>query len=67
MDRLGELARVVEVGVAGFPPQQVGMLGEGEPAGDAMVEPGAVLQAEEALGRALAGQERAVALVDVAR
>ena len=66
MDRLGEGARVVEVGVAGLPPQQVGMRREGEAARDAMVEAGAVLQAEEALGRALAGQERPVALVDVA-
>ena len=43
------------------------MCGEGEAALDAMVEAGALLQAEEALGRALAGQELAVALVDVAR
>ncbi len=39
---------------------------EGEAAGDAMVEAGAVLQAEEAFGRPLAGDERAVPLVDVA-
>ena len=39
---------------------------EGEAAGDAMVEAGAVLEAKEALGRSLAGNERAVALVDVA-
>ena len=38
---------------------------EGEPARDAMVEAGAVLEAEEALGRPLAGEERPVALVDV--
>ena len=38
---------------------------EGEAALDAMIEAGAVLEAEEALGRALAGQELAVALVDV--
>ena len=31
-----------------------------------MVEPGAFLEAEEALGGALAGQEAAVALVDIA-
>ena len=42
------------------------MRGEGEAAGDAMVEAGAVLQAEEALGGPLAGDELAVALVDVA-
>src|SRR3546814_4904517 len=38
---------------------------EGEPALDGMIDPGAVLQAEEALGRALAGEEFVIALVDV--
>ena len=52
--------------MAGLPPQQVGVRREGEAAGDAMVEAGAVLQAEEAFGRALAGDEWPVALVDVA-
>ena len=42
------MPRLVEVGVAGFPPQQVGVRREGQAAGDAMVEAGAVLQAEEA-------------------
>ena len=41
------------------------MLGEGEAALDAVIDAGAVLQAEEALRRALAGQELVVALVDV--
>ena len=59
MDRLGEFARIVEIGVARLPPQHVGMRREGQPARDAMLEPGAVLQAEEPLGGALAGQERA--------
>ena len=66
VDRVGEGARVLEIRVAGLEPQQVSMGSEGEAAGDAMVEPGAVLQAEESLGRAFAGQERAVARVDVA-
>ena len=52
--------------MAGFPPQQVGVGREGEAAGDAMVEAGAFLEAEEALGRPLAGEEAPVALVDVA-
>ena len=66
MHRFGEDPRIVEIGMAGFPPQQVGVRREGEAAGDAMVEAGAFLQAEEAFGRALAGQELPVALVDVA-
>ena len=65
LDRLGEEPRLVEIGMAGLPPEQIGMGREGEAALDAMVEAGAVLQAEEALGGALAGQELAVALVDV--
>ena len=53
------MPRLVEVGVAGFPPQQIGVRREGEAAGDAMVEAGAFLQPEEALGRPLAGEESA--------
>ena len=44
--------------MAGLAPQEIGVGREGQPAGDAMVEAGAVLQAEEALGRPLAGDER---------
>ena len=65
MDGLGEFARVLEVGVAGLEPDEVGVRGESEAARDAMVEAGAVLEAVEALGRPLAGDERPVALVDV--
>src|SRR3546814_3895378 len=60
-----DLTGIGHVGLRGFPPQQIGMACEGEPALDAMIDPGAVLQAEEALGRALAGEEFVIALVDV--
>ena len=65
LNRLGEAAGIVEIRVARLPPEQIGMLGEGDPALDAMVDAGSVLQPEEALGRALAGEEFMVALVDV--
>ena len=52
--------------MAGFEPDEIGVRREGEAARDAMVEAGAVLQAEEAFGRPLAGDERPVALIDVA-
>ena len=54
--RLGELAGLVQVGVRGLPPQQVGDFGIGDAARDAVVEAGAGLQAEEAFRRALAGR-----------
>src|SRR4030095_13410318 len=53
-------------GMAGFPPKQVGVGRESKAAGDAMVEAGAVLEAEETLPGPLAGQEAAVPFVDVA-
>ena len=65
MDRLGELARLGQVRRGGLAPDQVGVRRVGEAARDRGLD--AALDAEEALGRALAGQERAVALVDVAR
>ena len=52
--------------MAGFEPEQVGVRRESEAASDAMVEAGAVLEAEEALWRAFAGDEWPVALVDIA-
>src|SRR5207237_8585373 len=67
LDLLGEPLRLAEVRVAGLPPEQIGMRGEGEAAPDAMIEPRAVAQPEEALGRPLAGQEVAVAGIDVSR
>ena len=57
---------VVQIGVGGLPPQQVGDVGVGQAARDAVVQAGAFLQAEEALGRAVvAVDEGLVALVDV--
>src|SRR3546814_18133826 len=64
-DRLGEATGIGHVGLRGFPPQQIGLACEGAPALDAMIDPGAVLQAEEALGRALAREEFVIALVNV--
>ena len=61
----GEVARQLDVGLAGLDPEQVGVGGEGQAAADHGVEAGA--HAVEALARALAGGERPVALVDVAR
>ena len=49
----------------GLPPEQVGILREREAALDAVREAGARLEAIEAFGGALAGDELAVALVDI--
>ena len=63
---LGELLGVVQVRVRGLPPQQVGDVGIGQAARDAMIQARALLQAEEALGGAVfAVDEGLVALVDV--
>ena len=51
--------------MAGLEPQQVGVGSEGEPARDAMIEAGAILQPIESLGRSLAGDEGTVALIEV--
>ena len=63
MDRLGEPAGLVQVGGGGLAPQQVGVGGVGEGAGDRGVQAGR--DPEVALGGALAGHERPVPLVDV--
>ena len=63
---VGEGSRLLEVRMDGFAPDQVGVCREREPAGDAMVEAASLLEAEEAFGRALAGDELAIALVDIA-
>ena len=65
MDRLRELARLVEVGRRRLHPDEVGVRRVGEAARDRRLDAGR--DAEEALRRALAGDERRVALVDVAR
>src|SRR5262249_20525387 len=59
-DRLGECARLLEIGMRGLPPQHVGVARESEPALDAMGKPGAGLEPIESLDRALAGDELAV-------
>ena len=53
-------------GLAGLPPQQVGIRRVGQAARDRVVVAAAGLDAEEALRRAVAGDERTVALIDVA-
>ena len=65
VDRLGELARLAEIGRRGLEPDQVAVRRIGERACDHGLE--AVAHVEEALGRALAGDERGVGLVHVAR
>ena len=65
MDRVGELARLAEVGRRGLHPDEVGVRRVGEAARDRRLD--AAADAEEALRRALARQELVVALVDVAR
>ena len=64
-DRLGEAPRVAEIGLRGFPPHQVGIFGEGDAARDGVVLAGIGLDAEEAFRRALAGEELAVARIDI--
>ena len=63
VDRLGELPRLVQVGLRGLAPQQVGIRRVGDGPGDGQSRP--PRDAEEAFGGALAGEEAAVALVDV--
>ena len=65
VDGLGELRGLVEVGRRRLAPEEVGVRRVRERARDRRLDAG--LDAEEPLGRALAGEELAVALVDVAR
>ena len=64
MDRFGELARELEIGLAGFAPDQIGIGRIGQAAADRLVE--AVAGLVEAFDGALAGGERLVVGVDVA-
>ena len=64
MDRVGELAGVLEVRRCGFAPDQVGIRGVGQATRNPLVDAGA--GAEEAFHRALAAQERAVVLINIA-
>jgi hypothetical protein len=54
MDRLGELAREFQIGLAGFAPDQIGVRGIGQAAADRLVEP--IVGLEEAFDGALAVQ-----------
>ncbi len=67
LDRLGESLRVVEIGVRGLPPDEIGLVGIGEAARDAVIDAGSVLQTIEALRRAalIEIDEFMVALVNV--
>ncbi|VUM29317.1 hypothetical protein PGKDCPLP_04299 [Stenotrophomonas maltophilia] len=64
MDRLGELARELQVRLAGLAPHQVGVGRIGQATADRLVQ--AVAGLVEALDSALAGGERPVVAVDVA-
>ena len=66
VDRLGEGAGIVEVGVGGLPPQQVGIGRIGQAAGDGVLLAAAGADAVEALRRAVVADEGPVALVHVA-
>ena len=65
MDRVGEFLRELEVRLAGFAPDHVGVRRVGEAARDRLLE--ARLRAVETFHGALAGQERLVVVVDVGR
>ena len=65
VDRRCGLPGLGEVGRPGLAPDQVGVRGVGDAAGDRRLD--AVPHPEEALGRPLTGAELAVALVHVAR
>src|SRR5262249_53422866 len=54
-----------EIGPRRLPPQHVGAMRKGQAALDAMSKPGARLQLIKPLGRAFAGEEFPIALVDV--
>ncbi len=65
VDGVGEALGLLQVGVAGLPPQQIGIGREGQAAGDRVIQPAAGADAAEAFRRALAGDEGPVALVHV--
>ena len=64
VDRARKRLGLLDVGRRGLEPQQIGVGRVGEPARNRGEDP--VVDAEESLGRALAGDEGAVCLVDVA-
>ena len=66
VDLVGEALGFVQVRLRRLPPQEIGIGRVGQAAGDRIVVTDAGLDAEEAFRRALAADERAVALVDVA-
>src|SRR6266550_5335271 len=65
VDRLGELLRFGEIGLRRLEPEHVGVGRVGAGARDRRLD--AILDHEEAFGRALAGAPAAIVLVDVAR
>ncbi len=66
MDRIGKSLGLGEVGLARLPPQEIRVRGVGEAAGDRVFDAEAGADPEEPFRRALAAEERAVALVDIA-
>jgi len=65
MDGVGEALRLFQVRGGGLAPQEIGVWREGQTSGDGGLQP---IRGEEVpFGRALAGEERTVPLVNVAR
>jgi hypothetical protein len=65
MHLFGKLTRVVQIRRRCFPPQEIGVTGEGEASMHTMCKAAARLQAVEAFAGSFAGDELAIALVDV--
>ncbi len=65
MHGLGEFLCLFEIRRRGLPPQQVSILCEGDAALDAVSETAAGLESEKSFRSALAGDELAIALIDV--
>src|SRR6266699_6717417 len=66
MDRVGKALGLAEVGLARLPPQEIGIRGIGQAARNRVFDAEPRADTEEAFGSALAADERAVTLIDVA-
>src|ERR1019366_3852105 len=62
---LGEFLRFLEVRGRGLPPQQVSIFSKGDAPLDAVSKTGTGLESEKTFRGALAGDELAIALVDI--
>ena len=66
MDRIGKALGLAEAGLARLPPQEIGVRRVSEAASDRVFDAEPRANAEEPFRCALAADERAIALVDVA-